>query len=86
MNALFADRRDPRDGPRDDEANEELNLGLPEGQYETVAGFVLSHLGRIPRQGEHLRYKDLKLAILEMEGNKIDRILVTREADAAAKS
>ncbi len=71
---------------RIDEANEELNLGLPEGQYETVAGFVLSHLGRIPRQGEHLRYKDLKLAILEMEGNKIERILVTREADAAAKS
>lgn len=69
---------------RIDEANQELNLGLPEGEYETVAGFVLSHLGRIPRQGEHLRYKNLKLAILEMHNNKIERILVTREADAAA--
>lgn len=69
---------------RVDEANDELGLGLPEGNYETVAGFVLSHLGRIPRKGEHLRYKNLKLAILEMDGVKIERILVTREVDAAA--
>jgi len=71
-------------GLRIEEANEELSLGLPPGDYETVAGFILSHLGRIPRQGEHLKYKKLKLAILEMRDRKIERILVTNEKDAAS--
>jgi putative hemolysin len=70
-------------GLRIEEANEELDLGLPTGDYETVAGFILSHLGRIPKQGEHLRYKNLKLTILEMRGRKLERILVTKEKDAA---
>ncbi|MFU8796787.1 MAG: hemolysin family protein, partial [Dehalococcoidia bacterium] len=38
-------------GFRIEDANEELELNLPDGDYETVAGFILSHLGRIPRQG-----------------------------------
>ena len=71
---------------RVEEANEELNLGLPSGDYETVAGFILSRLGRIPKQGEHLKYKDLKLTILEMRERKIERILVTKEKDAAPAS
>ncbi len=73
-------------GIRIDEANDELELHLPAGEYETLAGFVLNHLGRIPRQGEHLKYRDLKLTILEMKGLKIEKIMVTREIDAAAKS
>ncbi|HIE17960.1 MAG TPA: HlyC/CorC family transporter [Dehalococcoidia bacterium] len=71
---------------RVEEANEELNLGLPSGDYETVAGFILSRLGRIPKQGEHLKYKDLKLTILEMRERKIERILITKEKDAAPAS
>jgi len=71
---------------RVEEANEELNLGLPSGDYETVAGFILSRLGRIPKQGEHLKYKDLKLTILEMRERKIERILVAKEKDAAPAS
>jgi len=70
-------------GLRVEEANEELGLDLPTGDYETIAGFILSHLGRIPKQGEQLRCKDLKLAILEMRERKIERILVTKEKDAA---
>jgi len=69
-------------GLRVEEANEELGLDLPSGDYETIAGFILSHLGRIPNQGEQLRYKGLTLAILEMRDRKIVRILVTKEKDA----
>jgi putative hemolysin len=47
-------------GMRIEEANEEMGLELPEGDYETVAGFVLELLGRIPGEGEQLRYKGLK--------------------------
>jgi putative hemolysin len=70
-------------GLKINEANEELGLELPEGDYETVAGFVLSHLERIPKQGETLKYRNLKLTIHEMRGMKIERILVTKEPDAA---
>ncbi len=66
-------------GMRVEEANEEMGLGLPEGNYETVAGFILHLLQRIPRQGEHLRYKDLKVVITKMRGVKIEEVLVTRE-------
>ncbi len=66
-------------GMRLEAANEEMNLGLPEGDYETVAGFVLHLIGRFPRQGEQLKYKDLKLVITRMRGLKIEEVLVTKE-------
>ncbi len=71
-------------GYRVEDANEELELGLPMGDYETVAGFVLSYLGHIPRQGEQLKYGSLKLVVTEMRGIKIERVAVTREAPVAA--
>jgi len=65
---------------RIDEANKEMELDLPEGEdYETVAGFILVLLGHIPRRNEQLRYKGLKIVITEMKGQKIEKIMVTRE-------
>ncbi len=69
---------------RIEEANEEMGLELPVGDYETVAGFVLDLLGYIPKPNEQLRYKDLKLVITEMRGVKIEKILLTKERQAAA--
>jgi putative hemolysin len=70
---------------RIEEANEEMELELPEGDYETVAGFILNLLGRIPKRGEQLRYKDLKLVITKMRGVKIEEILLTKEGHAASE-
>lgn len=64
---------------RIDEANKELNLHLPPGDYETVAGFLLHLLGHIPTKGEQVRYDNLRLMVTEMEGVKIERILVAHE-------
>jgi len=64
---------------RIEEVNEEMELELPEGDYETVAGFVLHLLGHIPKPNEQLRYKGLKLVITEMRGLKIEKILLTKE-------
>jgi len=67
-------------GMRIEEVNEEMDVALPEGDdYETVAGFVLHLLGHIPRQGEQLRYKGLKLVVTKMRGLKIEEILLTKE-------
>ncbi len=71
-------------GYRVEDANEELELGLPPGDYDTVAGFVLSYLGRIPREGEQLRYGDLKLVVAEMRGLKIEKVVVTKDGPVAA--
>jgi putative hemolysin len=65
---------------RIDAANQEMELDLPEGEdYETVAGFILHLLGRIPRRNEQLRYKGLKIVITETKGQKIEKVLLTRE-------
>jgi putative hemolysin len=67
---------------RIEDANEELHLGIPDGDYETVAGFILKLLGHFPRTGEQLRYKNLKMVVTHMEGFKIEEILVTKEKHA----
>lgn len=71
-------------GLRVEEANDQLELELPEGEYDTVAGFILSHLGRIPDQGEHFKYRDLTIAISEIVNRKIERITITKEKNAPA--
>ncbi len=71
---------------RIEEVNEEMELDLPEGEdYETVAGFILSLLGHIPKRNEQLRYKGLKMVITEMRGQKIEKILLTKERKAKAE-
>jgi len=64
---------------RIEEANEEMGLELPEGDYETVAGFILDLLGHIPKRGEQIRYKGLKIVITKMRGLKIEEVLLTKE-------
>jgi len=64
---------------RVEDANDELGLGLPEGDYDTIGGFILSLLGYIPKAGEQLKYGGLKLVITEMRGLKIEKVLLTKE-------
>ena len=68
-----------------DEANEELELNLPTGDFDTVAGFVLDCLGHIPDEGETLDYEDLKIEVIEMRALKIETVKVTR-ANAPQRS
>ena len=62
------------------EANEEMQLDLPEGDYQTLAGFILERLGHIPHKGEVLYYGDLCLEVMEMSMSqrKIERVQVRR--------
>ena len=67
-------------GMRIEEINEEMTLELPDSEdYETMAGFILSLLGYIPKQGEQLRYQDVKMVITKMRGLKIEEVLLTKE-------
>lgn len=47
------------------------------GNYNTMAGFVLWHLGRLPVAGERLAWRDLSIEVVDMDGLVIDKLLVT---------
>jgi putative hemolysin len=64
---------------RIEEANEQLGLEIPAGDYETVAGFALSLFGRLPEEGEQMRHGDLKLMVLEVKDNKILKLTLSQE-------
>ena len=66
------------------EANEGAGLRLPAGEYETVAGFMLEQLGKLPEVGGTLTYGDLQFIVTEMQGVRIARVRVTREPAAPA--
>ena len=64
------------------QANEKLNLALPEGEYQTVAGFILDCLGYIPEAGEIVEYGKLKLTVRSMSGVRIEDVVVQIAAAA----
>lgn len=64
------------------QANESLSLDLPEGEYQTVAGFILDRLGYIPEIGEIVEYENLKMTVRAMNGVRIEMVEVQRAATA----
>ena len=52
--------------------------GEDEGAYNTVAGFALHQLGRIPAVGEHFVAAGLRFEIVDMDRTRIDKLLVSR--------
>ena len=60
------------------EINEELQLNLPEGEYQTVAGFLLYQLGYIPERGEIVDYGPLRFIIKKMDGVRIETVELVR--------
>lgn len=61
-----------------DEANDEMEIDLPDGDFDTIAGFVLDLLGHIPAEGEQFEYNYLKLEIIQMDNLKIETIKVIK--------
>ena len=60
--------------------NEELGLHLPERDiYETLAGFLLYVLGRVPEEGQQIRYDGLCFTVTRMKGPKIEEVHVERK-------
>lgn len=59
-----------------EEANETLGLNIPDGEYETLAGFALEMLSHIPSEGETFRFQGRRITVSEMKGVKIEKLLV----------
>ncbi|MFC3175154.1 hemolysin family protein [Novosphingobium bradum] len=56
-----------------------LDIDLPDDRdYATAAGFVLSVIKRLPVEGEHFHEQDWRFEVVDMDGRKIDKLLVSR--------
>jgi len=60
-----------------DHLNEALKISLPKEDYETLAGFILERLGRIPSGGESFRYQDILFEVLKSDERSISEVLIT---------
>lgn len=63
---------------RPDEVKRRTGIDIPEGPaYETVAGFVMSELGRVPAVGEVVELPGWTITVVDMEGRRVDRLRFT---------
>ena len=58
------------------EINDEINIDIPEGRYETLAGFIIDRLQSIPEKNTTTNYKGYRFTILETSKNKISKIQI----------
>jgi putative hemolysin len=66
-----------------DDFAEQAGIRLPEGPYETVAGFVLAALGELPAPGDAVEIPKYTITVTEMDGRRIARLLVTPHPEPA---
>ena len=61
-----------------EEVAELTGTELPEGSYDTVAGFIIKELGLLPEEGKtyEVNYKNLKLTVLSVDERRIDKVRV----------
>jgi putative hemolysin len=63
-------------------------IGLPlesERDYETVAGLVLAHAEGLPDVGEHVEIHGWRLEVVDLDGRRIDKLLVEKSGDATRR-
>jgi putative hemolysin len=54
--------------------------GEGRADYQTLAGFILFYMGRVPRATDYFEWNGLRFEIMDMDGNRIDKVLVMRAA------
>jgi putative hemolysin len=60
-----------------DDFAEQAGVSLPEGPYETVAGFLMAELGHLPQLGETVEVDGHRLAVSELDGRRVARVRVS---------
>ena len=54
-----------------------LNALPHEDEYETLSGFVMMSLGRVPQTADHFDWQGLRFEVIDMDGRRVDKVLVT---------
>lgn len=60
-----------------DDFEDEVGFALPDGPYETVAGFVIARLGALPQVGDSVQISGHELQVTELDGRRVARVRVT---------
>ena len=63
-----------------DEVNDLTQAHLPEGDWDTVAGFVINLLGHVPTEGEAVDYNGHRLRAEKVQGRRVGRVRISRLA------
>jgi putative hemolysin len=83
---------DPADGAPPAEVDGRLNLTdfaertgywLPAGPYETVGGFLMARLGRVPRVGDEVPVDRVRLVVAELDGRRVSRVALVSPVPGA---
>ena len=63
-----------------DEINQELNTKLPEktAAFESIGGFIVDKLGRIPQNGETIEFGDWKLSVVQADERRIKKVKIEK--------
>ena len=70
-----------------DDLNEQFSYNLPEdGDFDTIGGFVLSELGRIPQARDDLTWQQLRITVLDADKRKINKLRIEVDASLAARA
>ena len=60
------------------DVNEELELEIPDGDYETLAGFVLAELGHFPQRGERCTHGGFEFVVTDASDRRVFKVRVRR--------
>ncbi|MBL8061545.1 MAG: HlyC/CorC family transporter [Anaerolineales bacterium] len=63
----------------------DLNELPHEDEYETLSGFVMTSLGRVPQTADHFEWNNLRFEVVDMDGRRVDKVLVTAKPKTAAE-
>ena len=61
-----------------DDLRDDAGIDIPEGPYETLSGYVMHYLGRIPRDHDVININGVRITVLSMEGKRAGSLLISR--------
>lgn len=64
-----------------DYINEHYNLLIPEGEYETIGGYITTKLGRIPLKGEFVEIDHFKIHVIRSNHTRVDLVKLTLDLE-----
>ena len=63
-----------------DDLRDSAAIDIPEGPYETLSGYVMHFLGRLPREHDVININGLRITVLTMEGKRAGSLLISRQS------
>jgi CBS domain containing-hemolysin-like protein len=63
-----------------EDVNSQLDIQLQDEDYDTIAGYVMGKIGRIPRVGDEVESENLRFSVVEMDGMRINSLAIRHKS------